>query len=337
MVNVEALSVRALPSAVRGVWHGLIKLLFVGGALLAASVAQPLTAAPINVGLPFPFFFVGGPLTIDGNSSVDPGALLQIDSPAGHLTNDGTLTNAGTLSNDANSVLRNIGGTIDSSGLFRNTGTLFNDALSTFNNNTSQVSNEGAGEFINAGALNVFNVLSQRGTGTLTQAGTLTNDGSTYVSDGFLNNTGTLDNNNFLLVGEDAGVFTGNGTLNNSGILNNNLILGNAATLNNNAGGTLTNNAGAGLFNNLGGVLNNAGTLALLAGSTFDNTGGTLNNNLGGVIDLDIDLALGSALAGTINLNNSGTLNNNAVLTNVAGHEQFNFGVLNSATRPARY
>jgi hypothetical protein len=48
------------------------------------------------------------------------------------------------------------------------------------------------------------------------------------------------------------------------------------------------------------------------------------------VIDLGIDLALGLAAAGTINLNADGTLNNNATLTIVAGYTQINDGTLNN-------
>ena len=162
--------------------------------------------------------------------------------------------------------------------------------------------------------------------GTFTNPKVVNNAGTLALRSG-----STLDNTGGTINNEDGGVIdlvinlasntAGTINLNTGSTLNSFVVLHNGpgntngdtelGAFNRFAGSTLNSHAA---FTNTG-TFNNIGTLKLKAGSTFDNTGGIFNNNAGAVIDLEIDLVLGSATAGTINLNAGSTLNNSATLS----------------------
>lgn len=207
-----------------------------------------------------------------------------------------------------------------------------NNAGSTIN---VTVSDENNTTFKNYGTINISSggTLTNSGTmsndGQVTNSGTLTNSGtidntSMLTSDGIMTNTGTL-NNSYRLYNYSGGTLTNDGTLNNYNIVEN------EGTLINNAGATLYNYSG-GELNNSGGTLTNYGTINnydWMSNSGTLNNYGTLNaawlsNSSYGIVNnsgtLTITTTLYNYLHGTVNntgtLNNSGTSYNWGALTN---------------------
>jgi|GEM_PF-1700486 len=278
-----------------------------------------------------------------------------------NVTNTGTLTNnsSRTLNNNAGGAINNSGTLINNYRLYNNTGSTFITNAGGIFTNSSTFTNYSGAAFTLNGTCNNTGTFTNNGafynTGTIANAGTATfAAGSTYDFTGstFNNNSGgTLTlNRNFTLNGTDGGTVNLNagGTLKNYATLTNEaghtqvnngtitnysggaIINSSGATLTNNTGAAITVNSGSTLTSN--GALNNAGTIAnsgtvtLAAGSAYDFTGGTFNNSK--TLILNRDFTFGEAIAGTINLNSAGTLQNNAILTNAAGHTQANAGAL---------
>lgn len=176
-------------------------------------------------------------------------------------------------------------------------------------------------------------------TGSITNSTTFNNNGNINIT-----TTGTLTNNSLRTLNNNAGAAINNwGTLVNKGNLKNSANLynysgatfTNTGTVTNNAGATLSNsgtlNNNANLIENYGAltsqsVINNAGTILLRAGSTYDFTGGTLNNNGGGVLAFYRNFTFNGTDGGTVNLNAGSAVYNYATLTNAAGHIQVSNG-----------
>jgi hypothetical protein len=164
------------------------------------------------------------------------------------LNNSGTLTNEGELHNDSYSY---------SDSKLTNSGSLANNGfLSNFSDysGTSTLTNKAGAELTNKAYATLDNVSGYNyggGTSTLSNVGTLTNDGylTNYSVNGGtskLDNLGSLTNNGDLTNSISDG---GNSTLSNSGILTNN-----------------------GTIYNYGSIIN-SGTFDLSSGSYMDNSG----------------------------------------------------------------
>ena len=197
---------------------------------------------------------------------------------SGLLTNNsGITTNAGALN----------GGAVVNGGLLANNGTVTGTVTNAggtvsglLTNNSGITTNAGA---LNGGAVVNGGLLANNGTvtGTVTNAATFNNNLGGTVSGLLTNNSGTTTN---------AGALNGGAIVNGGLLANNGAVTGtvtNAATFNNNVGGTvsglLTNNSGtttnAGALN--GGAVVNGGLLSVngTAAAVTVNAGGTLGGN----------------------------------------------------------
>lgn len=194
-----------------------------------------------------------------------------------------------------------------------NTGTITVDTSDAFNslnpfNNDGAISITDTGTLINnvgASLTNGVSVLQS----SVTNAGTLINEGTLYSLTGSLRNSGTVMNSgNLDFV---FGSLLNDGTLTNSGTLTSNHYIRNIGTLVNAANGTLSSINSAFIDNY--GFLTNEGMLESSSG-WYTNNYGTLTNN--GILNNTLMTFL----------TNTGTLTNNGILDNNTGH------VINNAT-----
>ncbi len=286
----------------------------------------------------------------------------------GIMTNTGTITNESAIYNTGGTMLNSIGATVNNigwietsgaTGAFTNNSTLNNDtgALLTHHGATSTnngtLNNTAVDEY-NAGWVMVADGGSMINNGTLNSLagsdieigygsyvdGKYINGstGGTFTNNGILNNAGLLTNNaaGHSLINSETGTLNNSGILYNAegSIMENRGALTNSGDMYNKASSTLTN---SGNINNIGklinsSTINNAGTLTLASGSTYNFTGGTLKNNSSGTLELKRDFTFNSTDGGTVNLNAGGKVENYATLTNAAGHTQDNSGFINNNT-----
>lgn len=193
---------------------------------------------------------------------------------------------------------------------------------------------------------NTFNVESFGGSLTNTAGNTLTNSGS-LTNDGYLenaasatfNNNSLLTNNNYALNGgslsnQAGGTVTNNsyltnsatGALDNSGSLSNsnNALLWNYGSLTNQSGGLITNNGklynnSANFNNQSSAIINNVGGLISSQQTTISNSG-TINND-NGLIQVDNGGFsntgnISSYNGGRLYIANQSTFNNSGTISN---------------------
>jgi hypothetical protein len=261
-------------------------------------------------------------LTNNGTVRADSGALLIDGTSNGAFTNDGTIRGAagstvtvsGTILNN-NGTIRPEGGTVrleaDITGgnLIGNMSTAGNTSLSGVTNaDTLSVASSTEldlqGGFYNNGTVRVLNggtlVFAD---GASVHGGTITNQGSGVVlSDGSV----ALDDTN--LGGFDLTIQNGMLTSNDGADLG--------------PGNTIAVDSGATLAVSSGDILNNGGTLTILAGGTADPTdytqfSGTLH--LGGTLDVDDAIFDGGIVTGRGGFSSDADVTNNGVTLYVAG------------------
>ena len=118
-----------------------------------------------------------------------------------------------------------------------------------------------------------------------------------------LTNSGTINNNGYIY-NQTSGIFNNSSTFNNSGYLYN--TGGGGCTINNNTGGFIYTYGSGAIFNNPGGTINNnsGGFIYTYGGGNiFNDSGATINNNSGGTIST----ANGSSTCGTGTISGVGT------------------------------
>lgn len=297
-----------------------------------------------------------GSLINNSPSTVNPGILV----------NTGSLINSGTILNNAGSTITNMLGTISTAagfvitnngifnnqsnvyidGTFNNNGTYNEYALSVVGNTTSGIFNNtsGASYTLIAGYLaQLYIGTSALITGTVNNAGTITNNTTGYASPalffsgivvafGSLTNTGVINNNGgywtttsvvtfstYGLIGTSASsTITNTGTINNTGAL---ALMG-GSTLNNSSGGIYNSSAytviDGSLFNNTGTFNENFETFNDASGSIVNNSSGSINIANTAVINFS------SALASLTN-------NKGSLITNLGTYPGFPGLMLNVA------
>ncbi len=290
---------------------------------------------------------LAGVNTYTGDTTVATGTLNLTGSITSNVTNNATFTSTGTTTRTVtnNSTVNANNGSIFNGSIVNNAGGQFNVAGTVATNNAAATFNNAGTLAINSGT---YTMAGTAGTTVLNNTGTLTvaNGATLTLTTGNLSNAGTLTNNG--TVNDDlfnTGTVTNNGTYNanvasNTGTINNNLTwngnfvtsgtVNNTGTINGtltSSGGTVTNTgiitglvtlnsgrlAGAGTLG--GGLTGSATSTVSLANGTAGETM-TINGNYntgGGAIALDISLAapkvtadkitVNGALTGVVNLN----------------------------------
>lgn len=226
----------------------------------------------------------GSVQTINAGGFLDNTGVINMN---GTVHNYGTVTNesAGELDNEGSATtstfINESGSAFQNSGTFSNFHMLENASTSMFNDGTFTNWQDG-GSFTNDAGAEFDNF-----SGTYTNAGATSNEGTIQLNGMTFSNSGTFTTSGSLLV--YAAAFTNTGTFTNTGssfdaVYVTNTVIDNQATLNNQGGiylyvdGTLHNESGASVTNS--GTVSNDGTV--INDGTWTNTGnGACNDGSG--------------------------------------------------------
>ncbi len=266
-------------------------------------------------------------LDCDSSALTNNGNVINQDSGriliAGTFTNNGPMTNDGEVRVDGGpETLINNNVITNNNLIFIAPGeTLVNNVGATINNNDT---------IRNLGTLNNFGTINNEiiivNSGIVSNTGIINNDGTIFNQGGsFLNNAGGIIDNKGRIENVNAGtVFTNRGIINNENFIVNR----NEAIFNNNPEGVINNNDGGELRNSRGpmttaGTINNNDGGNILNEDEFNNAG-TINNKEGAVIDNDF---------ATINNNDDGLIVNEGTIKNPGGDTINNEGtIINQCT-----
>jgi len=261
-------------------------------------------------------------LTNNGTVRADSGALLIDGTSNGAFTNDGTIRGAAGSTVTVSGNILNNNGTIRPEG-----GTVRLEAAITGGNLIGDMST--AGNTILSGVTNA-NTLSVASSTELDLQGGFYNNGTVRVlnggtlvfTDGASVHGGTIANQTSGVVLSDGSVALDDTNLGGFDLTIQNGML----TSNNGAdlgpGNTITVDSGAILAVSSGDIVNNGGTLRILAGGTVDPTDYTQNSGtlrLGGTLDVDDATFDSGIVTGTGGFSSDADVANNGVTLYVAG------------------